>query len=192
MSFTARWREVFYGVIRQHELAEPLREASRKASLRTWTSGMTHAVVEACQRLDWQATARGHKLDVMPVHPSEYLALDVMAFESGLSRWRFPLAVFELENGRDDRIAYSLWKVLCVRCQLRVVIGYRRTNAESASLVRFLRDDVLSAMNNQERMQLAGETLILTGSREDAEAFPFGFFKWWLLQKNTGNFEIMK
>lgn len=32
----------------------------------------------------------------------------------------------ELENSRDsERIAYSLWKVLCVRAELRIVFCYR-------------------------------------------------------------------
>ena len=74
---------------------------------------------------------------------SEYLALDAVAFEATqkapLSRWPFPVAVFELENSRQDaKVTYSLWKVLCVRAPLRVVFCYRRDVSAGSALVRHL------------------------------------------------------
>ena len=68
--------------------------------------------------MGWRGAARGHKSDLLPVSRSEYLALDVVAFETaGDRRWRFPVGVFELENSpADDLVAYSLWKVCaCAR-----------------------------------------------------------------------------
>ena len=55
----------------------------------------------------------------------EYLALDVVAFEpAGDRRWRFPIAAVELENSTEhDRVAYSLWKVLCTRASHRVLLS---------------------------------------------------------------------
>jgi hypothetical protein len=56
--------------------------------------------------------ASGELPEALPESRHEYLALDVMAFAPGEQRWRFPVAVMELENSQaEDRIAYSLWKV---------------------------------------------------------------------------------
>ena len=42
------------------------------------------------------------------------------------------IAVFELENHRsDDRVGYSLWKVLRARAELRVVFTFAKTGANS-------------------------------------------------------------
>ena len=45
------------------------------------------------------------------------------------------LRVIELENSsREDMIAYSLWKVLCVRADLRVVFCYRKQRRSYSEL----------------------------------------------------------
>ena len=36
-----------------------------------------------------------------------------------------------------------------------------------------------------------GETLVVVGSRAEAETFPYGFFSWWLLDGNTGTFSLI-
>ena len=186
------WRSTFNDVVQRRQDAEALKHASMHGPLRDWTRLLTGSVVETCEKLGWSASAIGHKLELLPVAQSEYLALDVMAFGDGDNRWRFPTAVVELENSlRNDRIAYSLWKVLCVRAQLRVVICYRRTSNEASSLVQFLGDEVVGAMGIQGRLALQGQTLVVVGSREDAGYFPYGFFKWWQLDGNTGRFHLM-
>ena len=80
----------------------------------------TEAVVQTCVSIGWQAEQKGSKLDTLPIQHFEYLSLDVVAFCSDPGgKWRYPFAAIELENSRDDeRIAYSLWKVLCVRSEL--------------------------------------------------------------------------
>ena len=153
---------------------------------------LTSVVVAACETMGWQASAKWHPLDLLPMPRSEYLAMDVMAFPAGVRRWPFPVAVFELENSHeDDRIAYSLWKVLCVRAELRVVFCYRRSPDQGAPLVRFIQDDVVKAMPLAQRIALGGETLIVVGSRDEAEMFPYGFFRWWRLNTDIGGFEPM-
>lgn len=115
-----------------------------------------------------------------------------MAFARGDNRWRFPVGVMELENSRDDdRIAYALWKVLCVRADLRIVFCYRHRAEEGSKLVRFLRNEVVSAIDLADRIALDGETLLVVGSRADSATFPYGFFKWWRLETNTGSFRLM-
>jgi len=188
-----KWRKAFNDTVQRWEYATALKDASTKGSLRQWTRRLTDVVVQTCRGLGWSASARGHKLELLPVAQSEYLALDVMAFGDEEKRWRFPKAVIELENSlQPDRIAYSLWKVLCVRADLRIVICYRKTGAEASNLVDFLSKDVVAAMGIPGRLRLQGETLVVVGSREDVQNFPYAFFKWWLLDLNTGTFRLMR
>jgi len=186
------WRSAFNEVVRRRQDAEALKQASMHGPLRKWTRLLTGSVVETCEKLGWPASARGHKLELLPVAQSEYLAMDAMAFADGEKRWRFPKAVLELENSlQDDRIAYALWKVLCVRADLRVVMCYRKTSDEVSALVQWLGQDVVEAMGLHGRVALQGETLVVVGSREESAYFPYGFFKWWKLNPNTGTFHLL-
>jgi hypothetical protein len=38
-------------------------------------------------------------------------------------------------------------------------------------------------------MALTGETSLIIGSRGEAETFPYGYFKIWTLNANTGRFD---
>jgi hypothetical protein len=186
------WYEAFMQTVRRPESTEPLRAAALNEHLAAWTEELTRVVVSTCVALGWQASAKGHHLELLPEARSEYLALDVMAFPGGEKRWRFPVAIMELENSKDDdRIAYSLWKVLCVRADLRVVFCYRRDVERGPALVRSLRDEVVHAMALAGRVKLEGETLIVVGSRDESATFPYGFFKWWRLDTNMGSFRLM-
>src|SRR5262249_4992657 len=132
-----------------------------------------------CGASGWVASAKGHVSKLLPVTRSEYLVLDVVAFESS----------FELENSRDDdRVAYSLWKVLCIRAKLRVVFCYRRDATEGLALVRHLSEQVAHAMELQDRAALTGDTLLVVGSGSESETFPYEFFKSWLFDANVGKF----
>ncbi|MER8395422.1 hypothetical protein NKH10_26720 [Mesorhizobium sp. M1340] len=158
--------------------------------LKHWTQALTGIVIGTFGEMGWRGAARAHKSDLLPVSRSEYLALDVVAFETvGDRRWRFPLAAFELENSpADDFVAYALWKVLCVRASLRVVFCYRRDAREGAELVRHLAEEVVQSMEIPTRSGLGGETLVIVGSRSDTDTFPYGFFKNWTLDANTARF----
>ena len=187
-----QWQAAFWQTVQRHENASLLKEAALRARLGEWTKALTAVVVATCEVMGWRASAKDHSLDLLPVPRSEYLALDVMAFAKGEKRWRFPIAVMELENSRDDdRIAYSLWKVTCVRADLRVVFCYRASADQGSALVRFLRDEVVAAMGLAERIKLEGQTVVVVGSRNDAATFPYGFFKWWQLEHNTGTFRLI-
>jgi hypothetical protein len=176
--------------VKIHEASTALREAAESGELKHWTEALTGAVIGTFPKMGWRGAARGHKSDLLPVSRSEYMALDVVAFEiAGDRRWRFPVGVFELENSPvDDLVAYSLWKVLCVRASLRVVFCYRRKATAGAELVRHLADHVVQAMEIPIRSGLGGETLIIVGSRSEAATFPYGFFKEWVLDTNTARF----
>lgn len=193
-SLSSLWQHAFLELLRQDLHAEHLRDAALRMHLGDWTAGLTAAVVGTCAGMGWTAAALDYPSDQLPVPRSEYLALDVMAFERETSlRWRFPVAVMELENRPEtDIIAYALWKLLCVRAELRVLFCYRRQPEEGRQLVQVLTSEVVGAMSIEQRMRLDGETLVVVGSRGEVETFPYGFFKWWRLEKNTGKFVIME
>ena len=157
-----------------------------------WTSLLTDAVVRTCSDLKLTAVAKGNKNPVLPVSRSEYLSLDAVAFKTAEQRWKFPYAVFELENSSsDDLIAYSLWKILCIRAPLRFLFCYRQSSEFGSSLVRKLSLEILSALSIGERESLHGETAVVIGGRSSSETFPYGYFRWWILEKNTGAFRLL-
>lgn len=186
----ARFRETFFAVVQADDLGGELKQAASAANLGAWTRALTEAAIRTCAGMGLMSSAKGHKLELLPIHRSEYLALDVMAFAKGEKRWRFPVAVMELENSaREDQIAYSLWKVLSVRADLRVVFCYRKNGEDVPALLRHLREEVVEAMGLAGRVKLEGATLLVVGSRSESETFPFGYFGWWSLDTNTGRFE---
>lgn len=172
------------------DFCDALKTASVAGRLGEWTTSLTACVATACRATGWRASAKGHECELLPVRRSEYLALDVMAFAENDKRWLFPTAVMELENGqREDTIAYSLWKVLCVRAHLRFVFCYRKDASAAPALIQHLRREVIEAMGLHGRLNLEGRTFVVVGSRNEADTFPFGFFKWWELNTHTGRFE---
>jgi hypothetical protein len=188
-SLTNRWRRELFRVLESHESGAPLKEAALAGALGAWTKYLTGAVVAACKAMGWLAAAKGFLGEVLPVSRNEYLGLDVIAFSETPARWPMPAAVFELENSRDDdRVAYSLWKVLCVRAALRAVFAYRRDVAEGVGLVARLSESVIGGLPIGDRRAVAGETTLIVGNRGGAETFPYGYFRAWILDTNTGRF----
>lgn len=184
------WRTTLNRILEDRELSEPLKQASLEGRLGDWTEALTRVVVAACEELGWECAAKGHKMRSLPEKRSEYLGQDVMAFAREDKVWRFPVATFELENSpKDDRIAYSLWKVLCLRADLRVVFCYRMDPEAGGPLVRKFAEELVRPMEVLERTHLEGECLVVVGNRGESETFPYGFFKWWKLDKQTGNFQ---
>jgi hypothetical protein len=185
-----RWRETFFDSLRDPTLGNPLSTAALNENLQEWTTHLTTAVVRSCETLGWRAAAKGYPGLVLPVSRKEYLSLDVMAFEPSTSRWPLPVAVFELENKqRGEWVGYSLWKVLCVRASFRVVFAYRGDASEGPSLVAGLTEEVIASLSTEQRLAITGETLLVVGNRGEAETFPYGYFRGWRLEKNTGKFE---
>lgn len=187
------WHDSFMCVLREADVAVPLKHAALSRQMGDWTRLLTAAVVRSCRDLGWLIAAKGFALDLLPQAGQEYLGMDVMAFappqESG-GRWAFPVAVFELENSRaDDRVAYSLWKVLCLRCPLRVVFAYRDDWRQARALLDRLSQDVIGTIPISHRGDLPGQTLVILGSHGEGETFPWGYFKLWELNANLGRFE---
>jgi hypothetical protein len=160
------------------EFAEPLRGAALAGHLGQWTRLLTRAVAETCHSCGWVTSAKEQETKALPVPRQEYLGLDVIAFDSGspevAPQWRLPVAVFELENRENlDIIAYSLWKVIVVRCALRGVFCYRRQPEQVPQLVASLGQMVVDSQAQAEETPL----LLVVGTRSKAGMFPDGFFQ---------------
>ncbi len=191
--FGEQWRAAFWELVQLPEHSTPLKAATEAGELGDWTRELTKLSVETCKSVGWAACAKGHRSDRLPECRSEYLTLDVVAFEETNVRWPFPVAAMELENQQDDdRIAYSLWKVLCCRTKLRIVFCYRDDPGMVSPLVAGLQSEVIESMEVQDRIALTGETMVAVGSRSLGAHFPYDFLKWWRLDANTGRIELIR
>lgn len=190
-SLASRWLAHFHRTLDgDHDISAEPRDASMGRELRRWTVALTHVVVRSMEALELTAAARQNAGTALPLTQQEYLGQDVMAFYPGPRGWRFPVIVAELENAPDDRrVAYSLWKTLCVRCELRIVFCYRPEPADAADLLAALAREVVRELPISDRARLDGETIVVVGSRDEAATFPNGFFQAWKLNTNTGRFE---
>ena len=189
-AFAQQWQSAFMATVQQQRYAQPLKQAACREALSDWTIHLTTAVVAACSEIGWRASAKNCPIPAIPVKTKEFLSLDVTAFEPSDKQWPLPIAIMELEN-QGSRIPYSLWKVLCVRAQLRVVFGYSRTTEERASIIKTLQSTVLPDLGLTQLIGIEGETLVVIGSRDQAEQFPYGYFKWWQLDNRAGSFSIL-
>lgn len=190
MSIIEPWREEFFKTVVSDKFAEDLKTSSLFGNLKDWTKLLTDVVVSVCERFNWLAASKGHRFTKMPESREEYLGIDVMAFEVSENPWLFPQAVIELENSkRDDKISYSLWKVLNVNAELRIVFCYRPESQQGTKLIKYLSNQVIKSMDLMLCNELKGETLVVVGYRNRADTFPYSFFKWWILNSNTGLFE---
>ncbi|MGQ0668981.1 MAG: hypothetical protein ACT4PO_04805 [Actinomycetota bacterium] len=166
-----RWWGELRAAIRAPDLAPQLQAAADGACLRPWTELLTLAVVRACGAVGWVCAAKQAGANPLPISRAEYLGIDVLAFAPGRG-WRRPVAAFELENsGRDDVVAYALWKACTLAVDLACLLCYRRRPEEIGALVRMLQDDVLRRVKPQ------AEVVVAVGTRSAADTFPDGYFR---------------
>jgi hypothetical protein len=187
---TQCWRTNLFRLLERPKFGTPLKDAALSGALGDWTRALTSAVVNACEATGWRAAAKGFRGQVLPVARNEYFLLDVLAFAESSARWPFPVAVFELENSpADDPVSYSLWKVLCVRSAARFVFAYRPDVQKGTALVDRLAQSVIGGLSIADRLDIRGDTTLIIGNRGGAETFPYGYFRTWMLDTNTGRFE---
>lgn len=186
------WREAFMAILSTPANSNGLRDAALNEDLKSWTALLTTTVVSTCKQMGLIAAAKGHRAAFLPQTGEEFLGLDVMAFSKSVDNeqsqtWQLPLAVFELENStQDDRVGYSLWKVMCVRAPLRFVFAYRKSWELCTGLVKYLADTVTKQVIGDD---YHGECVVVVGSRAEGESFPWGYFKFYQLNKNLLRFE---
>jgi len=189
-SLTQDWRRIFVRTLERPESSEPLKQAAMAEALGAWTKHLTGAVVAGCEAMGWRPAAKGYPGQVLPISRNEYLALDVVAFPDSSACWPFPIAVFELENSPvDDLVCYSLWKVLCVRAAARFVFAYRRDGEAGVGLIGHLTQSVIGGFSIADRLAIRGDTTVIIGNRGGSETFPYGYFRAWTLDTNTGQFQ---
>jgi hypothetical protein len=58
----------------------------------------------------------------------------------------------------------------------------------AALSIGHLADAAVGSQPIGERVKLMGETLLIVGSRAEESTLPYGFFRDWILNKNTGRF----
>lgn len=125
------WLKRFFRTLERAEYPENPWNASQ------WTRFLGDAVDRVsrqmkCRAAMRRATTRGDE------RSGEYLNIDAIYFDgdaydaqskayaAGYDPFVIPRVLVELENAADDdRVAYSLWKLLCVRAPLRVLISHR-------------------------------------------------------------------
>ena len=189
-SLTQDWRRIFVQTLERPESGEPLKQAAIAEALGAWTKHLTGVVVAGCEAMGWRAAAKGYPGQVLPVSRGEYLALDVVAFADSSACWPFPIAIFELENSPvDDLVGYALWKVLCVRAAARFVFAYRRDGEAGVALIGHLTQSVIGGFSIADRLAIRGDTTVIIGNRGGSETFPYGYFRAWTLNTNTGRFD---
>lgn len=187
-----KWRSSFWQVIARAVHADGLRAAALSGDRTDWTTRMTTVVVETCEAQGWQCSAKGHKLQLLPVPRQEYLSLDAVAFAHKSRQWQFPIAVAELQNeAGDEYTAYCLWKLLCVRADLRLLLTYRPTGEECARLVTCLEKQLVAGLGYQRLTQLPGETVLAVAATDGLDSFPYGYFKWWQYDPHGGHFRAL-
>ncbi len=119
----------------------------------------------------------------------EYLNIDAMFIDNAAyipgkkydeyDPFVLPRAVVELENNYDkEKISYCLWKILCVRAPIRVLICYQE-GADKVTTLRKRLEDVIcqgSLMKGTD-----GDLLVIIGD-ETREKLPWGeyyrVFEW--------------
>lgn len=178
-------------VIQRHEFAGPLKDAAIDKRLGEWTRLLNSAVIKTCAEIGLKACSKQNPFSDLPVSRQEYLSLDLMAFENNSKfdrekhDWRFPSAVFELENSQDPRkVAYSLWKVLCTWGKLKVVFCYKSDWEQARNLISYLNENVIKAVPLEGKDSL-NNCFIIVGSKDQKDTFPYGFFKRWFLDHDT-------
>ena len=55
-------------------------------------------------------------------------------------------------------------------------------------MIERLAEEVIGVLPVDERMDVKGETLVIVGARGESATFPYGFFKAWKMNMNTGLF----
>jgi hypothetical protein len=123
------WLETFIEVLKE---SEDKLDASTDEK---WTKSMGLVMDKVGEKL--QCGVYGKDQEPQTGRKAEYLCIDFMFFyKSEEDKWVLPTATIEHENDLDqEKIKYSLWKTLCVRSPIKVLICYQN-NANDVTLLR--------------------------------------------------------
>jgi hypothetical protein len=116
-------------------------------------------------------------IDGLFIYNCEYALIDE---KIGWDPFVLPSAAVELENSYDlNKISYCLWKLMCIRSPIRVLICYQDSSKGVAKLRNHLENVIWhgSLMKGDD-----GDVLIIIGNESIAEDAPWGkyysVFEW--------------
>lgn len=135
-----------------------------------WTEFIGIALDHAAAKMSLKPTRRRPDSNL---DSGENLTIDVMLFDK--EKWRklykrnsyydafiLPEAVIELENEDDKiKIAYCLWKLLCIRAPLRILICHQANDNTIRNLIMHLRDVI---MKGNLKKGDKGEIFVIVGN----------------------------
>ena len=163
------WLKYFEKVIESHRKQSPLGTSPKDSE---WTKFMGEVIDEVAKEMGCEVTRRrpGDK-----DRSGEYLNIDAFfvdkaAFENKPPEYDpfvLPLAVVELENSDEvNKITYCLWKILCIRAPIRVLICYQSNNVK----IKELRQQLERVIQNGGLMKKDnGDLLVIIGDESKKE-----------------------
>jgi hypothetical protein len=107
-----------------------------------WTESMGRVMHKVGEKLHCGVYGKDQKPQTG--RKAEYLGIDFMFFyKSEEDKWVLPIVIIEHENDFDqEKIEYSLWKILCVRSPVKVLICYQ-SDTNNVALLRQHLEDVI-------------------------------------------------
>ena len=138
------WLHYFYSVLNDDKLETP----GTNCSNGEWTQFLLNVMGEIGEeKINCYVVSR-HAESSKDDSSGEYLSIDAFFIDNAeyeLSEGIYgdpfvlPRAVVELENSLNiNKIAYCLWKLLCIRSPIRVLICYQNSTDMVKSLVKHL------------------------------------------------------
>jgi len=68
-------------------------------------------------------------------------------------------------------------------------LSYRRDGEAGVGLIGHLTQSVIGGFSIADRLAIRGATTVIIGNRGGSETFPYGYFRAWTLDTNTGQFQ---
>lgn len=165
-----KWVKQFFSVI---ESAYPKKKRWTDPE---WTEFMKKVMERVAKRMKCYVVQRGPhiknesweylKIDAFFISNSDYDRL-IKKTRKGWDPFVLPQTVIELENSNDkNKISYCLWKILCIRSPLRVLICYQ----DGTTKVKRLRKHLEGVIQQGHLMKGAeGDLLVIIGDESIKE-----------------------
>jgi len=162
------WLDIFFQSLKKFE------EESNIDGDAEWTALMMKVMNDMGSKMNYRVVSRHSesKLD-----SGEYLGIDVMFLDKTkysptreMGVWDpfiLPSAVVEHENDYShEKIAYDLWKIACIRTELKVLICYQAGWEQVDSLRKGLENIIIS---NGLMSKDNGELLVIIGDGKEGD-----------------------
>ncbi|NOR48540.1 MAG: hypothetical protein GQ533_10945 [Methanosarcinaceae archaeon] len=143
-----------------------------------WTAGMMTILDQVGKELGCDVIRK--RPDAINKEDSgEYLTIDVMFFdEKESAEYIFPRVVIEHENSKSvEKIEYCLWKILCIRSPIRVLICYQDGEEKVEALRKHLENNI---WNGSLMKGDSGDLIVLIGNEIETDYWGeyFKTFEW--------------